>query len=248
MSSDHFSTQSAEYSKFRPSYPTELFDWLASICSERDLAWDCACGNGQATLGLSSHFRAIVATDLSQSQLDHAPASSKIEWRLAHAEDSGLESSSVDLITVAQALHWFDLAKFWKEVNRVLKPGGVIAVWSYGVFELEDPSINAICDRFYYETVGDFWPPERKIVESGYGSLPFPFLEISAPAFQLQLNWSLDQLLGYIASWSATTRYRQAKGTDPIPELQKTLNRYFMTPTMRVSWPLSIRVGRKSGS
>jgi len=245
MSSDHFSAQSAEYAKYRPTYPAELFDWLAANCSSRDLAWDCACGSGQATSGLASRFRSVIATDLSRAQLDHAPACSNIEWRVAHAEESGLGASSVDLVTVAQALHWFDLPRFWVEVNRILKPDGVIAVWCYGVFELDNPQINAVCERFYRETVGAFWPPERCIVEEGYASIPFPFLEIPSPRFHLQVDWSLEQLLGYFASWSATTRYRQTKGLDPIAELRAVLTPHFTMPTIRVRWPLSTRLGRK---
>ena len=248
MSSDHFSIQSAEYAKFRPSYPDELYEWLAGSCSERHLAWDCACGSGQATMGLASHFGSVIATDLSQSQLDHAPASPTVEWREAHAEKSGIGSSSIDLITVAQALHWFDLARFWTEANRVLKPEGVIAVWCYGNFEVESPQIGEICERFYRETVGEFWPPERRIVEEGYGSLAFPFSEILAPPFRLQVDWSMDQLLGYFASWSATTRYRQSTGHDSIPELRHELSRHFSNTAIRVEWPLSIRVGRKEPS
>lgn len=245
MSSDHFSTQSADYAKYRPTYPAELFAWLASVCAERNLAWDCACGSGQATIGIAAHFKSVIATDLSRAQLDHAPVSSKIEWRVAQAETSGMETSVVDLVTVAQALHWFDLARFWAEAKRTLKPNGIVAVWSYGVFEVENPQINAICDHFYRVTVGDFWPPERRIVEAGYSSLEFPFVEIPAPTFHLQVDWSLEQLLGYFASWSATTRYRQARGVDPISDLHALLAPHFTATPIRVRWPLSLRVGRK---
>ncbi|MFT3866992.1 MAG: class I SAM-dependent methyltransferase [Nibricoccus sp.] len=246
MSSDHFSTQSAEYAKYRPTYPVELFDWLANCCAERNLAWDCACGSGQATLGLAARFKAVIATDLSRAQLDHAPAACNIEWKVAHAEASGLETGSVDLITVAQALHWFDLVRFWPEVKRTLKPRGVVAIWCYGVLEVDNPQLHAICDHFYRVTVGDFWPPERRIVEAGYKSIDFPFQEIPAPTFHLHVDWSIEQLLGYFASWSATTRYRQARGSDPLPELRSMLAPHFAGETIRVRWPLSLRVGRQS--
>ena len=245
MKSDHFSTQSAEYADFRPSYPPELYRWIVRHCPGRDIAWDCACGSGQATMGLVRYFGSVVATDLSRSQLDHAPVSPSIVWRVAHAEESGIEDSSVDLVTVAQALHWFDLRRFWLEVNRVLRSDGVIAVWCYGVFELDDPQIKSVCDRFYRETVGEFWPPERRLVEEGYRSLTFPFAEVRSPRFDLEVDWSMEQLLGYFASWSATARYRQAKRIDPIPELRSVLSPHFTQATIRVRWPLSLRVGRK---
>jgi ubiquinone/menaquinone biosynthesis C-methylase UbiE len=176
--------------------------------------------------------------------LDHAPASPKITWRLAHAEERGIESSTVDLITVAQALHWFDFDRYWPEVRRVLKPEGVIAAWCYGVFELDDPSIQAVCDHFHQTTVDAHWPPERSLVEEGYCSILFPFTELPPPSFTLEVDWSMEQLLGHFASWSATARYRQAKGHDPIPALRQVLSLQFTQPAIRVRWPLSLLVGR----
>lgn len=246
MSSDHFSTQAAAYAQFRPSYPREWFDWLSGQVAERTLAWDCACGSGQATVSLAGYFDQVVGTDLSSSQLSHAPSLPNIEWRKATAEESGLEDSSVDLITVAQALHWFDLPRFWAECRRVLKPDGIVAVWSYGIFRVGSGPITAICDDYYSHQLKDYWPPERRIVEAGYGTLDFPFTEIDAPEFHLRESWSLDELTGYLASWSATERFRIATGTNPIPELRESLAPWFTGERIEVCWPLSIRVGRKS--
>jgi len=244
MSHDHFSTQSSDYVKYRPTYPEKLFDWLAAKAASTDTAWDCACGSGQATLYLATRFKQVVGSDLSRSQLNCAPHRPNIEWRVAHAEDSGLEGNSVDLITVAQALHWFDLRSFWQEVRRVGKYNGLIAVWSYGVFEIGNLEVKNVCNKFYDETVGPYWPPERKIVEAGYGSLDFPFQEIQSPSYKIEVSWNLDQLIGYFSSWSATTRYKVATGNDPLPALREQLAAYLGHERVDLHWPISLRVGR----
>ena len=245
MPSDHFSTQSAEYARFRPTYPEALFDWLAAQTEMHDLAWDCACGNGQATRPLAERFKRVVGTDHSPQQIDHAPRIDNVTWKVATAESSGLESSSVDLITVAQAVHWFDLPRFWDEVKRVLKPGGVVAVWCYGVFQIPEPPIQAICDHFYESVLDAYWPPERRLVEAGYAGLSFPFDAIAAPAFEIARDWELDALLGYLSSWSATVRCAQATGQDPIPALREALTPAWMETAYPVRWPISILAGRQ---
>lgn len=244
MSSDHFSTQSREYATYRPSYPAELFDWLASNSRRREVAWDCACGSGQATTGLAQRFQTVIATDLSRSQLSFTPELPNVLWRVAQAEASGLDDSSIDLVTVAQALHWLDRNRFWREVQRVLRPDGLIAVWSYGIASISDSNVSSFVDRFYTQEVGAFWPAERKIVEQGYGDLHFPFAEIRAPKFELRANWSLEQLMGYLSSWSATQIAKKSTGIDPIPELRKLLETVFPAQPIQLIWPISIRVGR----
>lgn len=243
--SDYFSFQAAEYAQFRPRYPAKLFDWLRSQVEVAELAWDCACGSGQATDELAMRFKQVVATDVSQKQLDHAPPIPNVEYRLVPAENSRLAVESVDLITVAQALHWFDLTKFWHEANRVLKPGGVLAAWSYGIFRIEDQTITDICMGYYAGVLKQYWPPERRIVEAGYGSLELPFAEIVPPQFEMTVDWSLRQLLGYFASWSATAKYRITNGRDPLKELEQRLRKVWPHDTRRIEWPLSVRVGRK---
>lgn len=245
MASDHFSAQSAEYAQFRPHYPPELFDWLAEQVKSRAAAWDCACGSGQATRELAARFDQVIGTDLSAAQIQHAPALPNVMWRVTRAEESGLPDGSMDLVTVAQALHWFDLPRFWAEALRVLKAGGVVAVWSYGVFQIGEPEIERLCAHFYEHVVGEFWPPERRIVEAGYATLDFPFAEIAAPAFEMEVEWSLDALLGYLSSWSATTRYAQHHGHSPIPELRRELEPLWENERLVVRWPLSMRVGRR---
>jgi SAM-dependent methyltransferase len=244
MASDHFSTQSSQYALFRPTYPAALFDFLATQVPSKEAAWDCACGSGQATVELASRFRQVIGTDLSEAQLSHATDLPNVRWSMVHAEESGLESASMDLITVAQAVHWFDLPRFWEEARRVLKPGGLLALWCYEVFTVPDPRIQSACDFFYNEVLGEFWPPERRIVEAGYSSFDFPFEELQTPQFEMSVEWTLEQLLGYLSSWSATSRYLKANGRSPIPELEEILRPLWLEGRLKVSWPLSLRVGR----
>lgn len=243
---DHFAPVSGAYADFRPTYPPALFDWLAGIAPARGLAWDCACGSGQASVDLAAWFERVVATDASAKQLEGAVAHPGVEYRVAPAEASGLADASVDLITVAQALHWFDRPRFYAEARRVLKPGGVLAVWSYGVQTLDDLRVNAHVQHFYREIVGPYWPPERALVESGYRAIEFPFAEIEAPRFAMTASWPLPRLLGYFRSWSATGRYLQAKGEDPVAALAAELAQAWGDPEVKrtVTWPLAVRVGR----
>lgn len=244
--SDHFAPVATNYASFRPTYPAALFAWLAEIAPGHELAWDCAAGSGQASLDLAAHFARVVATDASAAQIAAAVPHPQVEFRVAPAEASGLADASVDLITVAQALHWFDLERFHAEVRRVLKPGGVLAAWTYGILAVEGDAVDARVQAFYHDTVGPYWPPERRHVESGYRTLPFPFAEIPAPAFAMETLWTLPELLGYFRSWSATGRYIKANGADPVDGLAEELAPAWGTPLTRrrVTWPLSLRVGR----
>jgi SAM-dependent methyltransferase len=244
---DHFSGHASDYARYRPSYPPALFSYLAEICQRRELAWDCATGNGQAARGLAPYFVRVVATDASTEQIARAEPTGGVEYRIATAEASGLPEHSVDLVTVAQALHWFDLSRFYAEVHRVTVPGGVIAVWSYATLAIT-PEIDLQIDHFYRHTVGEYWPPERRMVEGGYLGMPFPFVPQIAPAFFMEAQWTLDELVGYLGTWSATNRYRTATGADPLPSLRLALTSAWDNPneTKRVRWPLTLRVGSVS--
>jgi SAM-dependent methyltransferase len=245
---DHFSRLAAHYASFRPRYPAALFDYLEERCPRRDCAWDCACGSGQATLALAARFAAVIATDASAAQLACAPPHANVRYRVAPAEASGLDATSIDLVTVAQALHWFDLAPFYAEVRRVLRPQGVLAVWTYGVMNVAGEAVDRMLQEFYWKTVQPYWPPERQHVESGYRSMPFAFAQISPPNFTMQEEWSLPQLIGYIRSWSATACYVERNGVDPAEALEKSLHCIWGDPeSLRtISWPLSLRIGRNS--
>ena len=168
---------------------------------------------------------------------------------MAPAENSGLEPVSVDLLIVAQALHWFDLERFYAEARRVLKPTGIVAVWCYGIVELEGDAANQLLQHFYHQVVGPYWPAEREHVETGYRQLPFPFTPIEAPAFTMQVTWTRAQLMGYLRSWSATGRYQAAQGVDPVLAFEQAISSAWGDAERGrlVSWPLSLRVGRASG-
>jgi len=244
---DHFSSASDRYAAFRPDYPAVLYDWLAGLCTERDTAWDCATGSGQAAVGLAAHFRRVIATDASAEQIRHAMPHSRVEYRVAPAEDSGLAEDSVDLVSVAQAAHWFDLPRFHAEAARVLKPGGVLALWGYGRLVLPNEMDAPLLD-FYRYTVGPYWPPERTLIDDGYRDLDFPFPEMPAPAFSIDVAWSLDRLLDYVSTWSAVRRYQAERGGDPITVLRAQLAAAWGDPAAprRLQWPLFLRVGRRS--
>ncbi|MDD5390495.1 MAG: class I SAM-dependent methyltransferase [Gallionellaceae bacterium] len=242
---DHFSADAKGYALYRPDYPAELFAFLAGQLKRHELAWDCATGNGQAACGLARHFREVVGTDASTRQIEHAVAHPAVSYRMAAAENSGLEAASVDLVTVAQAAHWFDLPLFYDEVKRVSRPGGVLALWCYERLGV-DPGIDPLIEYFYTHILGPYWPPERRWVEGGYRDLPFPFQEERVPAFEMRVEWSLDQLMGYFATWSAVKAYRAATNQDPLPALRASLETRWISNEGRktIKWPLSLRLGR----
>ena len=243
---DHFSVQAADYAKFRPRYPQKLFDYLGSIAPSRQLAWDCGTGNGQAAVGLASGFDRVIATDASEKQIANAQSHEKVEYRVAPAENSGIGSETLDLIMVAQALHWFDLDHFYAEARRVLKPDGILAASAYNLLHIE-PAIDEVVNQYYYEVVGTFWPPERKFVEQ-FADLPFPFHNVNAPKFEMTAQWNLHHLLGYLQTWSSTQRFITAKNSDPLEQIMDELRSAWGDPdrTRRVSWPLTLRVGAKT--
>ncbi len=242
---DHFSTQSDAYSQYRPDYPETLFALLAANTPAHELAWDCATGNGQAAVELTQYFSQVVATDASQRQIDKAMIYPRIEYRVAPAEKAPLADHSVDLITVAQALHWFDFDGFFNEVKRVLKADGILAVWLYGLHRI-NAAIDAVVDRYYHDITGPYWPPERAHIENGYADIEFPFQEARVPAFEMRKQWSLDHLLGYLGTWSATQRCLADTGEDPREQIVEDLKAAWgdASQTRTVHWPITLRVFR----
>ena len=243
---DHFSALAPAYAAARPTYPPELFEWLGGVAPSRRLAWDCAAGNGQATLPLATVFDEVVGTDASAAQLAQAPAHPRVRYRVAVAHASGQSPASVDLVTVAQALHWLDVPAFFGEARRALVPRGVIAVWCYGLPVTGEPRVDRALDRFYYETVGPYWCPERRLVETGYRTLSFPFDELEAPPFEMAHEWTLHQLLAYVGTWSATARFVASEGCDPVASLATEVRPAWGDEgrVRRIRWPLSLRAGR----
>jgi SAM-dependent methyltransferase len=240
---DHFSRQAADYAKFRPRYPRELFEYLGSVAPSRQLAWDCGTGNGQAAVGLATVFDRVIATDASEKQISNAQPHEHVEYRVAPAESSGIRSDTVDLIMVAQALHWFDLDRFCAEARRVLKLNGVLAASAYNLLRIE-PAIDEIVNRYYHEVVGPFWPPERKLVEN-FADLPFPFNEIEPPKIEMTTHWNLDHLIGCLGTWSSTQRFMAATGADRLEQIIDELRRAWGNPQQvrSVIWPLTLRIG-----
>ncbi|MBI4370542.1 MAG: class I SAM-dependent methyltransferase [Elusimicrobia bacterium] len=243
---DYFSAQSRDYAQYRPSYPETLFDWLAEIAPSREFAWDTATGNGQAAVALARRFKRVIATDPSAGQLKNAAHLPNIEYRQEKAEESSIKNCFADLITAAQALHWFEINAFFKESKRVLKPNGILAAWCYEIFSSEE-AIDRVVSRLYHDILGSYWKPERILVETGYASIEFPFTAINVPKFEMTANWSMSGLLGYLNTWSALQRYREKNQRDPLSKTKKELEAVWGNPRriITVSWPLKIKAVKK---
>jgi len=239
---DYFSSQSKLYATFRPTYPKELYEFIFQFVTEKKVAWDCATGNGQVANYLSTHFHEVYATDISQQQLDQATKQNNIFYSLCPAEKTVFQENQFDLITVAQALHWFDRDAFYNEAIRAGKPGSLLAVWGYALLYIE-PIIDEIIMDYYNHSVGPYWDNARKLVEEQYKTISFPFEEIHPPPFSIKVQWTLNQLSGYLSSWSATQKYIREKGQDPVSPFIKRLTKYWTKPDMTVTFPLFARVG-----
>ncbi len=242
---DRFGNQARSYAAARPTYPDALFAFLAEESPALSLAWDCATGNGQAAVALADRFERVIATDASAAQLEEAARHLKITYRVVPAEASGLEANAVDLLTVAQALHWFDLPKFFAEADRVLKPGGLLAVWSYGLHSIS-PEIDRAVHDLHDNMLKGFWTPERQLVDEGYASVEFPFAPVPTPTFRMEARWTLARLIGYLDSWSAVARYIREKGENPVP-VEALAEAWGDVHERAALWPMTTYVRRKSG-
>jgi SAM-dependent methyltransferase len=243
---DHFSGHASNYRSDRPTYPDAIFAFVASLAPATRRAWDCGCGNGQASVGLARHFNEVHATDASSAQVEQGLTHPAVTYRTAPAGASGLPDASTDAVIAAQAVHWFDLDAFYREATRVLVPGGVLAVWCYAIHEI-NPAIDAIMNRMYKEIVGPFWPKETAYVKVHYTTLPFPFPSIETPQFVMQAHWDLAQAYRYMDTWSAVKAYEAAHGTHPFPLIESDLAVAWGPPETvhEVRWPLWLKVGRK---
>ena len=241
---DHFSKQARAYARYRPHYPSELFVYLASIAPSRQLAWDCGTGNGQAARELVKHFQRVIATDASLDQVAQAAAHERIDYRVERAEEASLEIGSVDLVTVAIAVHWFDLESFYQTVRRVAVARGILAVWTYHLPVIE-PAIDQVLAHYYTNVLAGYWPERFHYVAERYRTLPFPFAELDPPEMEMQTDWELGDLVGFLESWSATQRYQQERGHHPVSVIWPMLTETWGDPRQRrhIRWPLYLRVG-----
>lgn len=242
---DHFSSVSAAYSAFRPRYPAELLEFFSSIARRHGVAWDCGAGSGQATSDIARHFGFVVGTDLSSEQVARAPRDHRIGWAACSAERAAIRSKSVDAIAVAQALHWFADDAFYSEARRVASGRDApIVAWTYSTPRM-DGEVGAVLHRYIFGDVGPYWPPERKLVETEYRTIPFPFERIGAPTFSLENHWMLPQVLGYMRSMSATARFVKANGKDPVTGVEPELRALWRDEApRRIVWPVIVLAGR----
>ncbi len=221
---DYFSGHSKIYAAFRPSYPHELYKFIFSHVKHFENAWDCATGNGQVAQSLEKQFTKVEATDISQTQLDSAVKAPKITYSKSSAEQTSFADASFDLITVGQALHWFDHDKFFREVKRVGKPGSILAVWGYSVL-----SVNKEIDRLFYhyynDVVGIYWDEARRHIEEEYAKIHFPFHDVQNKRFELKLEWSIDHFIGYLCSWSTTQKFMKVNNSDPLIDFRAELEK-----------------------
>jgi ubiquinone/menaquinone biosynthesis C-methylase UbiE len=241
---DHFSKFADEYSRFRPVHPTELFEYLNRVVPDHELAWDCGTGNGQAALALVKYFRQVVASDASAEQISHAFSHPRIDYRVEAAEKISLPDSCADLVTVAVAVHWFDLDIFYREVKRVLKPAGIVAVWMYHLPEQRSP-IEKLINHYYAEILAGYWPEKFHFIDEQYQTLPFPFRELHPPPMVTRTEWNLKQLDGFLGSWSAAARLLEKEGPAPLEEFRDKLKEAWGDENQNytMEWPIHIRVG-----
>ncbi|UYZ63497.1 class I SAM-dependent methyltransferase [Hymenobacter weizhouensis] len=241
---DRFSTQASLYARYRIDYPPALYEWLLARVPGRERAWDCATGNGQVAQVLARHFARVDATDLSAAQLAQAPAHPGIIYQQAPAEHPPFPDSSFDLVTVAQALHWFDMEAFNGEVSRVLRPGGVVAEWGYGLVQVS-PHLDSLLRQFHDDTLGSYWDANRWHILDAYARLPFPFAATEHARFEVERQWSADWMLNYLRTWSSAVKFQQQHGHDPVLLLADELTRHWGAEERTVRFPVFVRLGRK---
>lgn len=240
---DNFSTQAGQYAKFRPSYPKEMIEYIVSQVNNRELALDVATGNGQVAVLLSGYFAKVFANDISQKQLDNAAKKENITYSVSSAEKTKFDYNSFDLITVAQAIHWFDFDAFYKEVYRILKPDGVFAVMGYGLL-YANAEADKILRYFYEDITGPYWDPERRYLDENYTTIPFPFKEQEVPQFVNEFTWEFEQLTGYLETWSAVQHYIKEHNTNPVDIIRDELKEVWEKGDRKVYFPLLLRVGQ----
>jgi SAM-dependent methyltransferase len=241
---DNFSTGSDQYALYRPTYPEAMFDYLLSLVPRRERAWDCGTGNGQVATVLAASFDGVEATDISAAQLRSAAPHERVAYSVQPAEKTSFPDHHFDLITVAQAIHWFDFDAFYREVNRTIRPGGVLAIIGYNLPRIS-AAIDPVLDRFYREVVGPYWDRERRFIDEEYRTIPFPYAEIPARPFAIEVEWSFDHLVGYIGTWSAVKHYQKARGEDPVAQVYSELQKNWGEDVVKKArFPILLRLAK----
>lgn len=240
---DNFSHNSQNYAQFRPSYPDEVFTFLETVLTGKERAWDCATGSGQVAIKLAGLFDDVQATDLSENQLKNAVSNPKIHYSQQLAEQTSFSGNSFDCVTVGQAIHWFDFEKFYREVNRTLKPAGIFVVLGYGNIRTDHEAVQKWIEQLYRGILNDYWDPERKYIDEKYQTIPFPFEEIACPEFQIRDTWNREQLLGYLNTWSAVKHYTDKHQQNPIEAILDQLPAFDL---IRITFPILMRAGKSS--
>jgi ubiquinone/menaquinone biosynthesis C-methylase UbiE len=241
---DNFSRQADLYSKYRPTYPQELYDFILSHVSQRQIVWDCGTGNGQAARELAKYFEKVFATDISGKQIDNAYQAANIFYSIQPAEKTNFSDNTFDLITVSQALHWFQFDQFYNEVKRVAKPDAWIAVWMYGLLSISPEIDELVTVQFYKNLLGTYWDYERKFVDDNYTTIPFPFREVKTPRFSIHFEWMIDELQGYINTWSALQKFITANHFNPVDDLMKKVKSVTNNQTVKIVFPVHLRMGQ----
>ena len=246
MAKDLFSEHATDYAKFRPTYPPDLVEYIVSFVDQKETAWDAATGNGQAALLLATHFKKVFATDLSEGQIEAAQAHPGIQYSVAAAESTRFADNSFDLITIAQAYHWINHKNFSEEAKRVGKQNAIVAVWGYNLFRCSNKLVTNLVDEFYHDVTDPYWEPERKYLEKNYLETPFYFEEIPVKSsFKMQTLWTIDQMAGYINTWSAIKKFTKLNGYNPVEKLmQKVKEIWGNEPMLQFDFPLALRMGR----
>jgi ubiquinone/menaquinone biosynthesis C-methylase UbiE len=245
MPKDLFSERSQLYAKYRPTYPQELYDYILQFVEQREHAWDCATGNGQAANVLANYFKKVEASDISEAQLKNAIQRPNIQYHVAPAELTPFPNGTFDLITVAQAYHWLQWKEFYMEATRVGKPNAIVAVWTYNLFRCEDENVNAVIDHFYWDIAGPYWDAERKYVEEGYRTVKFDFDPLPSKDFEIKRSWTKEEFKGYLSTWSGVQLYMKKVGSSPLPLIEDDLDRIWNdTEQKSFRFPLFLRIGR----
>jgi hypothetical protein len=245
MAKDLFSAQSNTYAKYRPTYPQELFDYILQFVEQKNLAWDCGTGNGQAAEVLAGYFEKLIASDISEAQISNAVKKKNIEYHICPAEQTPFADNSFDLITVATAYHWLNWEKFHKEATRVGKKNSVIAVWAYNTFSSADEKVNQLINHFYYDIVYKYWDPERRHVENNYASVAFDFDSLPSKDFGIHRNWTREQFLGYLESWSSVQNYVKANHSSPVDLIKEEMDTIWENNVAKaVYFPVFLKIGR----